>query len=143
MLGGFEMNFEGTPVHLNMKGSSKPIQMLQLLLHAGEGGISRRALMEYLFGQEPENDAANSLNVTVSRLRKLLRESILPGESPIRVRIDRYFFECSYPLWIDTREVERLRTAADLSVGAERMSLLYQLGDLYRGSFLPELDGEE
>lgn len=141
-LGVFEITFEGKPLYLNMKESSKPMQLLLCLLQAKDAGVSRRVLMESLFGQESETDAANNLNVTTSRLRRLLRESALPNQSYIRVRADRYFFQCDFPFWIDTQEVDQLRRTADLLSKEERMGLLYQLCDIYQGRFLPELDGE-
>ena len=77
MLGGFEMYYDGALLQMKKKQTSKPVQLLQLLLYHKEDGISRHALLETLYGQETEIDAANSLNATVSQLRKLLRDLIV------------------------------------------------------------------
>ena len=66
MLGGFEMYYEGAPIQLKKKLTSKPLLLLQLLLYNREAGVSRRAVIEALYGQETEIDANNSLNATVS-----------------------------------------------------------------------------
>lgn len=142
MLGGFEMYYGGAPIQLHKKLTSKPLMLLQLLLYNREAGVSRRAVMEALYGQETEIDAGNSLNATVSQLRRLLRETRLPQGNYIHVRMDRYYFESSFLTWVDTEETKVLRQEADLSSGTERLELLYQICDLYHGRFLPELDGE-
>ena len=142
MLGGFEMYYEGAPIQLKKKLTSKPLLLLQLLLYHRETGVSRHAVIEALYGQETDIDANNSLNATVSQLRRLLKETRLPQENYIHVRMDRYFFESSFLTWVDTEEATALRQEADLASGAERIELLYQICDLYHGRFLPELDGE-
>ena len=142
MLGGFEMYYNGALLQMKKKQTSKPVQLLQLLLYHKEDGISRHALLETLYGQETEIDAANSLNATVSQLRKLLRDTHLPDENYIRAKFDRYYFESSFPTWVDTEEAAYLRQSADLMSGIDRVNTLYRLCDLYRGRFLPELDGE-
>lgn len=143
MLGGFEMYYGGALVQLKKKHTSKPVQLLQLLLYHRDAGISRHSLVEALYGQETEIDAANSLNATVSQLRKLLKDTHLPDENYIKMRFDRYYFEATYPIWVDTEEVVALRQKADLMRGIDRVSMLYQLCDLFHGRFIPELDGED
>lgn len=142
MLGTFDLAFEGVPVHLSMKQSAKPVQLFQLLLNAGDAGVSRRRIIDALFSHEAETDATNSLNVAVSRLRKLLRESLVPDEGYISVRFDYYYLDVPFPVSVDTDEVEALRQAADLAQEKDRISILYKLCDLYQGRFLPDLDGE-
>lgn len=142
MLGGFEMYYEGARVQLNKKQTSKPLLLLQLLLYHRETGVPRYAVMDALYGDETRIDVNNSLNATVSQLRRILRETHLPKENYIHVRMDRYFFESSFLTWVDTEEIEALRQEADLASGRQRLGLLYQIYELYRGQFLPELSGE-
>ena len=142
MLGGFELYYEGAPVQLKKKLTSKPLLLLQLLLYNRETGVSRHAVTEALYGQEPGVDTANSLNATVSQLRRLLKETRLPEENYIHVRMDRYYFESPFLVWVDTEQVTALRQEADVNSGSQRVDLLYQICDLYHGRFLPELDGE-
>jgi len=142
MLGGFEVYYEGMPLQFNKKLTAKPLQLLQLLLYHREEGVSREGVLEALYGQRAEIDAANNLNATVSQLRKLLRETHLPEENYIHVRLNRYFFEAPMQTWVDIEEVRFLRREADLSTGPDRIGCLYRLCDLFRGRFLPGLDGE-
>ena len=142
LLGGFEMYYNETQLQLKKKQTAKPVQLLQLLLYHKEEGLPRHTLLETLYGQETEIDAANNLNSTVSQLRKLLRDTCLPDENYVRVKMNRYFFSSSFPVWVDTEEVANLRQSADLMSGADKVNVLYRLCDLYRGRFLPELDGE-
>ena len=142
MLGGFEMYYEGAPIQLKKKMTSKPLMLLQLLLYNREAGVSRRAVIEALYGQETTIDANNSLNATVSQLRRILKETRLPEENYIHIRMNRYYFESSFLTWVDTEEATALRQEADLISGSRRLELLYQICDLYHGRFLPELDGE-
>ncbi len=142
MLGGFEMYYDGAPIRFKKKLTAKPLLLLQLLLNNREAGVSRRAVTEALYGEETEVDTGNGLNATVSQLRRLLRETRLPQENYIHVRMDRYFFESSFLTWVDTEAAAALRQEADLTTGEERLELLYQICDLYHGRFLPELDNE-
>lgn len=141
MLGGFELRYNLEPVHLKKRQHSKPVQLLQLLLYNREDGISRHGVIEALYRPETGIDTANNLNVTVSKLRRLLRDTILPSENYICTDIDRYRFKTSFPVQVDTENVLSLRREAAAAAGQERMELLYRLCALYRGQFLPELDG--
>lgn len=143
MLGGFELRFNGEPVLLKKRQSSKPVQLLQLLLYHRMTGIPRRNVIGALYGPETGIDTANNLNATVSQLRRLLRETCLPEENYIRAAADRYRFESSFPVRVDTEEALELRQRAAASEGRERIDLLTRLCALYQGRLLPDLDGED
>lgn len=143
MLGKFGLFYNGEPVVLKKKYSAKPIQLLMLLLNNREQGVSRRTLVESLFGEDPELDVTNTLNATISQLRRLLRESILPEENYIRLRFDRYFFFTTELVYGDVELVTKLRQQADMMTGSDKLGAMYQLCSLYNGRFLPELDGTE
>ena len=143
MLGSFGLYNNGQPVSLKMKQTSKPVQLLQLLLYHREDGVSRQTVVENLFGNSMELDITNTLNATVSQLRRLLRESSLSEKVSVRLRFDRYFFDTSETVWSDIEVVSKLRQQADLMSGPDKLSVLYQLCSLYQGRFLPALDGTE
>lgn len=50
MLGGFKTYYEGASVQLKKKLTSKPLLLLQLLLHNRETGVSKCAVTEALHG---------------------------------------------------------------------------------------------
>ena len=142
MLGGFEMYYAGAPLHFGKKLTAKPLQLLQFLLYHREEGAARESVIEALFGQRDEIDAANNLNATVSQLRRLLRGTHLPEGNYIHIKLNRYYFEAPVETWVDIEEVRALRHEADLCEGTQRMEYLSRLCELYRERFLPELDGE-
>ena len=142
MLGGFALQYGPEPVRLKKRQSAKPVRLLQMLIYRRASGISRQGLIDALYGAETGVETANNLNATVSQLRRLLRDTILPEENYICTEVDRYRFQSSFPVLADTEEVLILRQKASEAAGEERMGLLQRLCALYRGRFLPELDGE-
>ena len=142
MLGSFTLQYGAEPVRLKKRQSSKPVRLLQLLIYKRTSGISRQGVIDALYGSETDVDTANNLNATVSQLRRLLRDTILPEESYICTDVDRYRFQSSFPVLVDTEEVLVLRQEASAAEGEKRIALLQRLCALYRGRFLPELDGE-
>lgn len=142
MLGSFELRYNLEPVQLKKRQSSKPVQLLQLLLHNRGNGVSRQRVIEALYGLETGIDTANNLNATASQLRRLLRDTILPKENYICMDVDRYSFQSSFPVQVDTEEVLSLQQQAAMAEGNDRIELLHKLCTLYQGRFLPELDGE-
>ncbi len=143
MLGTFELYYDGAVLRLKKKGSAKPVQLLQLLLQNREVGVSRAAAVEALYGNNAKVDTDNNLNATASQLRRLLRESALPPGNYVRAEIDRYYFDAPFPVWVDAEEAVRLRRRADLLEPEQREETLRELCGLFRGRFLPALDGEE
>lgn len=105
--------------------------------------MSRQTVVESLFANSTELDITNTLNATVSQLRRLLRESSLSEKVSVRLRFDRYFFDASETVWGDIEVVSKLRQQADLMSGPDKLGVLYQLCSLYQGRFLPALDGTE
>lgn len=141
LLGAFGLRYGSETVLLKKRQSSKPVQLLQLLLYNRETGVSRQGVIDALYGPETEVNTANNLNATVSQLRRLLRSTPLPEENYICTDISRYWFRSTFPVLVDTAEVLSLRQEAAAAEGGERMKLLRRLCSLYRGRFLPELDG--
>lgn len=142
MLGGFELHYGLEPVRLKKRQNSKPVQLLQMLLYNRSAGLSRQSVIEALYGQQVEIDITNNLNATVSQLRRLLRDAALPRENYICADSDRYSFQSSFPVRMDTEEVLNLRQEAAAAEGRKKMELLHGLCSLYRGRLLPDLDGE-
>lgn len=139
MLGNFALRYGREPVRLKKRQDARPVRLLQLLLSSREAGLSRREVMEALYG--PGADAASSLNTTVSQLRRLLRETSLPEENYISTDAGRYRFQCSFPVRTDAEEVLALRREASAAEGEVRLDKLCKLCSLYRGRFLPGVAG--
>ena len=82
------------------------MQLLQILLHSGEKGISRDILLEMLYGRDELMNPANNLRVAVHRLRNQLGESILPDGEYISTENGIYRWNAPVDTWVDTHEFE-------------------------------------
>lgn len=143
MLGGFSMTYQGTRVQVGKNQTTKAIQLLQILLHAGSEGIPRTRILENLYGRETDGDVANNLRVTVYNLRRQLQSCGLPDENYICVEGGRYRFVSSFDVSIDAVVFAQTLQAAREIPGVGRTTLLKSACRLYRGYFLPSLSGEE
>ena len=70
-LGTLEILYNGEPWELPMSVKGKVMQLFLLLIWAGENGISRVKLQDFLYDRR-STDAANALRITTTRLRKIL-----------------------------------------------------------------------
>lgn len=71
MLGGFTLEYKGKELVLDRNNVSKTTQLFQLLLlHTQDGGISKAALIDALYGRSDVENKNGSLNNTIFRLRK-------------------------------------------------------------------------
>lgn len=143
MFGGFMLTYKGEKIQIGKKQTTKAIQMLQVLLHAGESGVTRNQLLECTFGRDIEGDLSNNLSVTVYHLRKLLKESKLPEEKYICIKGGRYRFKSSYPVEVDALLFEQLIRESRTCAKEQRIPVLKKACELYEGPFLPALAGEE
>lgn len=143
MLGGYSMMYEEEPVSLNCGVISKTMQLLLMLLHAGEKGIPRARLLEILYGREEISNPSNSLRATVFRLKKLLISAGLPEDEYISTSGGVYRWSGKLEVTIDAHEFANVAKLALETKGEEQLPLLKKACDLYRGEFLPMLAGEE
>ena len=73
MLGCFSLEYDGKELVLDRNKVSKTTQLFQLiLLHSQDGGISKVALIEAVYGRSDVENKNGSLNNTIFRLRKQL-----------------------------------------------------------------------
>lgn len=107
MLGDFALQYGPEPVRLKKRQSAKPVRLPQMLIYRRAPGIPRQGLIDALYGAETGVDTANNLNATVSQLRRLLRNTILPEENYICTEVDRYRFQSSFPVLADAQELYR------------------------------------
>ena len=72
MLGSFSLEYAGKELVLDRNKNSKTTQLFQLLmLHTEDGGISKAAMIEALYGRVEVENKNSSLNNTIFRLRTL------------------------------------------------------------------------
>ena len=90
MFGAYEIEYEGNPVSFERNTTTKTNQLMQILLQAGEKGVTRAKLLSDLFGNEEMSNPANSLRATVFRLRRLLAAAGLPEDEYVTIRGGSY-----------------------------------------------------
>lgn len=149
MLGRFSMLWNDQTVAFGRNTATKAMKLLQLLLHAtlcrpGQAGIPRTELLEELYGREDLSNAANTLRVTVHRLKKMLVDAGLPEYEYVRIEDGIYRWNSPMEVRLDVAEFQELLERAGEEAQEDRkMELLYQACSLYRGEFLPALSGED
>jgi DNA-binding SARP family transcriptional activator len=146
-LGGFELEIRGeryTPVH---KTQDKPLELLKLLVAAqvlGRDSVDKLWVAERLW---PDADTANgrkSLDMTVSRLRRLLsnEDAVLSPEGRLQLSPRHVWTDVAPLLRVISRLGQRRDEHASgrLSTAAAAAADVVAVLELYRGSFLPDED---
>ena len=142
MLGRFSVSFGDMPIHLERTNRTKTMHALQMLLYAGKKGVSSETMMESLFPSDHVADPANNLKVTISHLRKTIRNTCLSDVLKIEYRSGAYYINASVPVILDIHKFSSLLEKSVLSQEEELPSLL-QAESLYGGDFLPHLNDIE
>ena len=109
MFGGFSLEFNDKEVVLNRNAVSKTMQLLQLiLLHSQDGGISKAALIEALYGRAEVENKNGSLNNTIFRLRKQLQKAGLPESNYIQINAGMCSWDENVPVSVDVCQFRKL-----------------------------------
>lgn len=116
-----------------------------MLLLSGSGGISKKEIIDGLYGWGDCGDSANhnkNLNNLLYRLRGQLVKLGLPDEEYVEVR-NRICYWCgTCKLDLDTERFEELVQQARNSHGTERIKLYKEANERYFGELLPMNAGE-
>ena len=135
-MGSFEIVAEGKPVRFEGKPQHKPIELLKVLIAAGERGHPAAKLIDLLWRDHPDGDGQKSVEITIHRLRKLLG-----SDATIRVADHVAALDPRY-VWVDAWALERTlaHCAPTLDAATTSIALLEDTApvvlDLYRGPFL-------
>jgi len=78
MFGVFSASYGETVLTFGRQSDSKFSQLFQLLMTRPGQGFSKKSIAEILYGRAEVENANASLNNTIFRLRKYLKESPLP-----------------------------------------------------------------
>ena len=144
MLGGFTLEYKGKELVLDRNNVSKTTQLLQLLLlHTQDGGISKAALIDALYGRAEVENKNGSLNNTLFRLRKQLKAAGLPESNYINISGGMCTWDPEIAVWVDVCEFENLVALIRKEKReTDRLHLLMEAWKCYRGEFLPDMIGE-
>lgn len=144
MLGGFTLEYKGKELVLDRNNVSKTTQLFQLLiLHTQNGGISKAALIDALYGRTEVENKNGSLNNTLFRLRKQLKTAGLPESNYININGGMCTWDPEIAVWVDVCEFENLVALIRKEKReTDRLHLLMEAWKCYRGEFLPDMIGE-
>ena len=144
MFGGFSLEFNDKEVVLDRNAVSKTMQLLQLiLLHSQDGGISKAALIEALYGRAEVENKNGSLNNTIFRLRKQLQKAGLPESNYIQINAGMCSWDENVPVSVDVCQFRKLIQNGKKEKREEtRIKIWKKAWELYKGELLPDMIGE-
>ena len=145
MLGCFSLEYDGKELVLDRNKVSKTTQLFQLiLLHSQDGGISKVALIEALYGRSDVENKNGSLNNTIFRLRKQLAAAGLPESSYIRINGGMCTWDPDIKVSVDVCELKQtIEAARREKTKKNKMEIYTKAWKLYIGEFLPDMMGED
>lgn len=144
MFGGFTASYGDEVLTFGRQRNSKFGQLFQILMTRPGKGFSKEEIAESLYGEEAVEDLNASLNNTIFRLRKYLKESPLPSgdylvldggivrfAGDIQVESDVHIFE------------KEAREFAEEQNRRRKAEICERACELYQGEFLPQLANEQ
>lgn len=144
MLGGFVIKYLGEPLKLERSNTTRAMHALQLLIYHGAAGMSRRALMDALYGREEDMvDPANNLKVTISNLRRILGKAGLPPTTTIKFSNGSYYWATQTRATLDVQRFALQASAARACKDELQRQQLEEACRRYTGDFLPHLQSED
>ena len=145
MLGCFSLEYDGKELVLDRNKVSKTTQLFQLiLLHSQDGGISKVALIEALYGRSDVENKNGSLNNTIFRLRKQLAAAGLPESNYIRINGGMCTWDPDIKVSVDVCEFKQtIEAARREKTKKNKMEIYTKAWKLYIGEFLPDMMGED
>ncbi len=144
MLGGFSMTLGEKPLSFSRNSTTKAMKLLQILLYHCEKGISREKLIEYLYGREDMADAANSLRVTVHRMKKMVVDMGLPEYNYVKISKGIYRWDAPMETIVDAHVFEHILEKAKTEENkAQKIKDLEEACNMYAGEFIPGSSEEE
>ncbi|WP_078037049.1 bacterial transcriptional activator domain-containing protein [Oribacterium sp. C9] len=141
MLGGFSITVNGQYMGLGQNNKANFLKLIQIILLNHKKGISKRELIDGVFGYKDLLDENNSLNNLLHQARTQLKKSGVPGKRYIEGKKGIYFPEKpeGYELSLDVKTyMDDCRKAGETEDPASKAALYEHAFELYRGELLPE-----
>ncbi len=130
MLGPFEVR-TADGVLADVPGARLRALLIALALEPGHA-VPKATLVDWIWGEYPPSDAANALQRLVSRLRKVLPEGLVEGQTDgYRLRVE--------PDAVDAVRFERLIGQARNDEDPRRVRLLREALALWRGAAMQDV----
>ena len=134
MLGSFEVRTDDG-VAADVPGARLRALLIALALEPGHV-VPKAALIDWIWGESPPSEAANALQRLVSRLRRVLPDGLVEGQTGgYRLRVE--------PDAVDAVRFERLVSQARHEEDLRRVWLLREALALWRGDAMQDVDLQE
>lgn len=145
LFGRGEIVYDNRPILSGRSSVSKIMKLWLILLYHGEEGIAKNRLLEDLYGRDEMLDAANSLRVSIYRLKKLLLGEGLPEYDYIVIEKGVYYWKSPMVVEMDTAQFTHyIRQAEEVHDQDSRIELLKKACEIAgKGIFLQSLSGED
>jgi len=137
-LGRFGIQIDGQVLPAEKMRQQKPIELLQALIAHGGRGVSKELLSASLWPDMDGDEAANSYDVTLHRLRKLLQHNnvLIATDGRLTLNAETAWVD----VWVFERilnQIDRLLMLPSSKAVTERLfRLLTQAMTFYQGGFL-------
>jgi DNA-binding SARP family transcriptional activator len=134
-LGGLEVSLHRHPVPESAWEAESARALLAYLLWKGSAGATTAELVEKIWAGRSEDVDANTIYVTVNRLRKVLEPELERTRDSHYILSEhgRYRFNFEAEVWLDVEEFQRLAESPDLD--DQRRAV-----EIYRGPYLADVD---
>jgi len=145
MLGGFAIIHNGRRITEQAKKSSKVWRLLQYLIAHRDKSISQEELIEAFCDDELLGNPGSALRTMVYRARSALAKGGMEfADDMIIAKSGGYSWNRSVSCDIDVEEFESLikKAAAPGISDEDKLELLLEAADLYKGDFLPNSTGD-
>lgn len=145
MLGSFAVYVDGRPVELGSNRKANFLKLLQIVLLNRENGISKRELIDGVFGYKELLDENNSLNNLLHQARAQLKKGGVPGRKYIEGKKGVYTIEKlnDCVLQVDINDYKEKVRAAQKSEDPDEKARLYEdAAKLYKGPLLQDFSTE-
>lgn len=141
MLGRFSMMVDDRQVNLGTNNKANFLKLLQIVIMNKESGITKRELIDGVFGYKDLLDENNSLNNLLHQARTQLKKGGVPGKKFIEGKKGVYSLEDipGYEIEVDLFDFRELCAKAEKSTEEDEKAALYQQAfELYKGELLPD-----
>lgn len=144
MLGGFAIIADGKRIIEQAKKPSKVWRLVQYLVAHRNRAVSQEELLDIFCKDENKGNPGSVLRTLVYRARATLTECGLEcGAGIINAKSGCYSWNNSIECVTDTEELEECtKKATSCSDDNEKLALLLQVSELYKGDFLQGSTGE-
>ena len=143
LLGGFRLEVDGNVLTDEVNRSQKLWNVLAYLIVHRDRNIPQSEFIELFWPDDDSANPVNALKTLLYRIRAMLEPLFGSGQQPIRSQRGSYAWNRAIACDLDTDRFEALCTQAEgANSSREQIALYRQAVALYRGDFLPKLDGQ-